>query len=734
MKRISAFCLFLLFLLLMAGTVTGDNAADPVSGKEPHDSIQEILAQLQFEKKDAFGFRPGYLMTKKGAGDDNGLPVSFDLRNVDTDNDGEPDTSYVTPVKLQYPFGTCWGFAAIGAAETSLLSSGIAGELGFAAAADPEKGLKELDLSEKHVAYFVNRPVMTEGDPQYGEGFYYPDIEEGSSDIYDTGGAAFLATSVFASGIGPVLESENEQFEYHGREKIVEREHKYDQDVNDPFDYYSPDDDWTIDEDLRWSQSFILSESNILPSPGLLIDIPEENTDTPDGGTGTPKNGTDTSAEWEAANNAIKEEILQGHAVEISLFADHSNPNDQNPPQYINLENWAHYTFDTNEANHEAVIVGWDDRYPKENFSHEAEIDGEIITTPNPKHDGAWLVKNSWGSKENDFPTRSRIGEWGLLNGQDKYPFTAEPGAKTTGYFWISYEDMSLQMPEIFTFDHNPAADEYWIEQYDLLPVSGADAAWDEDPEIIFKMANIFTAEEDSRLGAVSCQTLFTGTKVLYEVYRLKDPSDGPEQGELIAQVSAEYPWGGFHKVKPEESPVFRKGEHFSVVVTQQTSDGIYPFSMQWDINKKFYSESSDFYYAEAIVNPGESWLYMGDGWFDLSEIMEELLIEWDEEWAPYITMDNFPIKAWLEKLEPEYTAPQAKPLVYTGDPLQLVKPGKMISEGTIRYALGTADGYPDLDLFSTSVPTAVKPGTYMSGIMSMETMSVKVQNRSVSL
>lgn len=54
--------------------------------------------------------------------------------------------NYVTPVKLQNPFGTCWGFGAIAAAEISLLGSGLAQADGYGAAADPEKGIKELNL------------------------------------------------------------------------------------------------------------------------------------------------------------------------------------------------------------------------------------------------------------------------------------------------------------------------------------------------------------------------------------------------------------------------------------------------------------------------------------------------------------------------------------------------------------------------------------------------------------
>ena len=42
------------------------------------------------------------------------LPSKFDLRNVNGKN-------YVTPVKMQNPFGTCWAFATAAAAETSYL-------------------------------------------------------------------------------------------------------------------------------------------------------------------------------------------------------------------------------------------------------------------------------------------------------------------------------------------------------------------------------------------------------------------------------------------------------------------------------------------------------------------------------------------------------------------------------------------------------------------------------------
>ncbi len=51
------------------------------------------------------------------------IPEVFDLRSVDTDGDGEGDRCFVPPVRNQRPFESCWGFAATGAAEISILGS-----------------------------------------------------------------------------------------------------------------------------------------------------------------------------------------------------------------------------------------------------------------------------------------------------------------------------------------------------------------------------------------------------------------------------------------------------------------------------------------------------------------------------------------------------------------------------------------------------------------------------------
>ena len=72
------------------------------------------------EEDDPFAYREGAALEALEEETEK-YPDFFDLRNVDTDGDGKADKSFVTPVKVQNPFGACWGFAAIAAAESSIL-------------------------------------------------------------------------------------------------------------------------------------------------------------------------------------------------------------------------------------------------------------------------------------------------------------------------------------------------------------------------------------------------------------------------------------------------------------------------------------------------------------------------------------------------------------------------------------------------------------------------------------
>ena len=98
------------------------------------------------------------------------------------------------------------------------------------------------------------------------------------------------------------------------------------------------------------------------------------------------KNSTD--------NDAFKKAILECGAATTGYYANET---------CYNNKTFAYYQTTMNITNHAVCFVGWDDNYPASNF---------LITPPG---NGAWIVKNSWGT------------DWG-----DK------------GYFYLSYYDPSL--------------------------------------------------------------------------------------------------------------------------------------------------------------------------------------------------------------------------------------------------------------------------------------------------
>ena len=76
--------------------------------------------------------------------DTDSFPEKFDLR----------DRGILTPVKSQSPWGTCWTFGTSAACETSLLSM-----LGLTAEEYLEKYGVEMDISERHLAWFTGTPL-----------------------------------------------------------------------------------------------------------------------------------------------------------------------------------------------------------------------------------------------------------------------------------------------------------------------------------------------------------------------------------------------------------------------------------------------------------------------------------------------------------------------------------------------------------------------------------------------
>ncbi len=533
------------------------------------------------------------------------FPASYDLR----------DQGIVTPVKFQNPWGTCWGFSIIAACETSILAK-----------AGTTYEATKLDLSELQLAQAVynktGAPASIVGDAQAGEGYYNTSADPNAG--LDAGGVMAYGVNAFAAGIGPVLESKavyknsgevgsdstdavyvfvivrrvektkenptglKASAEYLTQEQIDKRSEELkneDDVVSYRKRYYAGNwtvknadgtstthyTDWSIatqkgqtaeTDDYSWWTSSImnLESGNELPTTATF-----------------DKNGDWAGVDWSAVN-AIKSELYDSdgtggtdysRAVSIAFHADAATPgSESNPAEYISTE-WAHYTYDGSDANHAVTIVGWDDNYAKENFAAGfADADKAKHT---PEGNGAWLVKNSWGSESADCAESQEFwDDWGI----------EDENGKHTGYFWLSYYDRSLEMIETYDFDLSSYNDntDYVADQYDYMAT---------DKTVLNKFttptsaANIFTADADMDVRTLSCATYKPNTTVTFQVYLLDD-TNGKESfspsGDPVYTGEATFEFGGYHRITLDESEwiPMREGQRYAVVTTQKSGDAYY--------------------------------------------------------------------------------------------------------------------------------------------------------------
>ena len=554
-----------------------------------------------------------------GASDSGNYPEKFDLRDVDGVN-------YVTPVKSQGGWGTCWGFAAIAACETSILYE-LRNKEGQQIDED------ELDLSELQLAWFAYSHITEDSvfyPSQKGEGvwLYYLDPDDANESYrLSAGGHPNTATSIFSMGIGPLPEYAAPYQNHSGNRFYDEKRGR---------EYYAVTggEDWSLDESLHFSTCLELEESNILPSPAdITVD----------------ENGNEQYTYRPEATEAIKKELMEGRAVSILYKADASIISDLEAPKYYISPNFAHYTYDIRQANHAVCIVGWDDNYSRDNFFQGISESGMDKTPP---HDGAWIVKNSWGSKDGEFPNNSG---WGVDG---------------TGYFYLSYYDKSLDMPESFDFytDGFEERKTYLtIDQYDLMPTNYPEGFVYSCPVVA---SNVFKAETNQSLRAVSTETIYPKTQVTFAVYKLKKNFKNPSDGELVFTCTKEYEYAGFHRTNLDTPVELNEDECFSVTVMQKFEEW-YPVTIKKNSNRSSVeNDLQDPQYLErlksmgakavpyyvGVVNPGESFIYLFDDktgkykWHDYSEIIGYLKEdEKAKEGEVYTEYDNFPIKAYSD-------------------------------------------------------------------------------------
>ena len=566
------------------------------------------------------------------------FPEKFDLRERGT----------VTPIKMQNPWGTCWAFGTISAAETSILNS-----LHMTTDEYRETFGEDMDLSEKHLAWFAmtSLPELADypegaypyDENQASEGVHLDDRSDGN--IYNQGGFFPTSTAVMASGVGLVPETMVPYTDAKGTK--------------------DEDGDWSLPEEGRFVQVYELLNGNVLPVPAAR-DVDRNYYYRPE------------------ATEIIKSELLKGRSVGINYMADQSSPEDvmldqmevENLREYIrefceelelgkdfydvdaldkdtllalvhseafgepyedvlkaiedsggyhrymnfvdgDKQIYAQYAHDVDNSNHAVVIVGWDDTLPASYFETEGK---------QPPADGGWIVRNSWDT------------DWGM-----------------DGYFYLSYYDESItaaQTYEFITDSDNLLLTRMNILQYDYMPASILHSTLYDAP---IYMANVFDVEEDSVMEYVSAVTGDLDTTLTAYIYLLDGPDSLPEEGILLTSVTQSFDYAGFHRMKLPTNLMLLEGSRIAIVVLERvnTANGV-KYALVNATDQGYFidpdtGEAADAYNV-GIVNPGESYVsFIDQTWTDWAEIIEVMVESFGDEYTAY---DNLPIKGYLYPLD----------------------------------------------------------------------------------
>lgn len=242
--------------------------------------------------------------------------------------------------------------------------------------------------------------------------------------------------------------------------------------------------------------------------------------------------GSDSSAE------NVKQTIMESGGV-VASFAYFD--------EYLNSDTSSYFCGDSltrskiSQGAHSVFVVGWDDNYSKENFARGGQ----------PENDGAWLIKNSWGS--------------------------------SYSYIWISYEDKYLGS-DLFggIYAVNDIIKNHTCNE--LLTVDSYGTIYDMDFSGNYFNANemtfINTFNFSTEMPSISNVEFSTSTNGAdYKIYYIPTTNGVPVDDETlwVELTGGQIPYSGIHNIsfKPYTVPDSQGAIGVKIIANDGTSASI---------------------------------------------------------------------------------------------------------------------------------------------------------------